>query len=199
MINFLNISKDAPHKKFVEYYKLAESAKQNLIEAASISSFSTSKNEVSARYVNLKYIKENEWIFFSNYESPKSIDFLEHNKIAVSFLWDSINVQIRMKANIFKSSNEISDNHYRNRSLEKNILAHSSNQSNQISSYDKVLEKYNLLKSDIKKIEKRPTNWGGFSFIPYYFEFWKGHKNRLNIRESFSFENKKWIKKFLEP
>ena len=88
---------------------------------------------------------------------------------------------------------------YREASLEKNILAHSSNQSNQISSYDKVLEKYNLLKSDIKKIEKRPTNWGGFSFIPYYFEFWKGHKNRLNIRESFSFENKKWIKKFLEP
>ena len=125
MINFLNISKDAPY---------------NLIEAASVSSFSTSKNEVSSRYVNLKYIKENEWIFFSNYDSPKSLDFQEHSKIAVNLFWDSINVQIRIKASIFKTSKEISDKHYKNRSLEKNILAHSSNQSNEIRSYDKVLE-----------------------------------------------------------
>ena len=199
MINFLNISNDAPYKKFVEYYMLAKSAKQNLIEAVSVSSFSTSKNEVSARYVNLKYIKENEWIFFSNYDSPKSLDFQEHSKIAVNFFWDSINVQTRIKANIFKTSKEISDKHYKNRSLEKNILAHSSNQSNEISSYDKVLERYDSLKSDLKKVKIRPNNWGGFSFIPYYFEFWEGHEVRLNKRESFSLKNEKWVRKFLEP
>ena len=28
----------------------------------------------------------------------------------------------------------------------------------------------------------RPSNWGGYSFKPYYFEFWEGHKSRLNKR-----------------
>ena len=31
----------------------------------------------------------------------------------------------------------------------------------------------------------RPDFWGGFSFVPYYFEFWQGHKNRLNKRHVF--------------
>ncbi|MDB9816017.1 pyridoxamine 5'-phosphate oxidase, partial [Gammaproteobacteria bacterium] len=41
--------------------------------------------------------------------------------------------------------------------------------------------------------------WGGFSFEPYYFEFWTGQKFRLNKRESFQLESNKWQKKILQP
>ena len=40
-------------------------------------------------------------LFFFNYSSPKSKDFFEsHNQITALIYWNSINVQIRMKAKI---------------------------------------------------------------------------------------------------
>tara|TARA_B100000965_G_C19588356_1_gene756857 strand:- start:1126 stop:1725 length:600 start_codon:yes stop_codon:yes gene_type:complete len=199
MINFIDLSKDLPHQKFKEFYDLAKKRGQNIIEAISISSFSTKKNEVNARYVNLKYIKDDEWIFFSSYESPKSIEFKEHDQICATFFWDVTNTQIRIKGKIKKTSQEFSDYHYLNRNIKKNVLAHSSNQSQVISSYEDVVKKYNRMKANKKILKFRPKNWGGFSFIPYYFEFWEGDEHRLNKRECFYLDNKKWKNYFLEP
>ena len=56
MIKFDNILKDAPYKKFEEYYKLAESAGQSSIEAVAISSFSIG-NFFSIISFPPKYIK----------------------------------------------------------------------------------------------------------------------------------------------
>ena len=44
-----------------------------------------------------------------------------------------------------------------------------------------------------------PDYWGGFKFKPYYFEFWEGHKSRLNKREIFKLDNNDWTKYFLQP
>ena len=54
-------------------------------------------------------------------------------------------------------------------------------QSEVISSYEAVLKNYDetFKKSDLTLC---PEYWGGFSFIPYYFEFWEGHESRLNKR-----------------
>ena len=75
MINFIDTSQEKPYKEFIKYYDLARKNNQNIIEAMSISSYSKENCEVNSRYVNLKYIKGKEWIFFSNYNSPKSNEF----------------------------------------------------------------------------------------------------------------------------
>ena len=87
-----------------------------------------------------------------------------------------------MKAKIKKTSNEFNQKYFFDRSEEKNALAISSNQSKQIDSYNQVKENYNKsLKTD--DLKKCPEYWGGYSFTPYYFEFWEGHESRLNKRE----------------
>ena len=68
--------------------------KQKNIEAISISSYS-SKQEVNSRYVNLKFVNNNEFIFFSNYKSPKSIEFDSHKQITALIYWCNTNTQIR--------------------------------------------------------------------------------------------------------
>ena len=87
-----------------------------------ISSFNHITEEVQSRYVNLKYINNNEWIFFSNYESPKSIDFESHPQISALFYWQNIDVQIRMKASISKTDSNFSDLHFKNRDRKKMLL-----------------------------------------------------------------------------
>jgi pyridoxamine 5'-phosphate oxidase len=198
MIKMNNICNESPYLFFKDKYDKSLQANQHNIDAICISSFSKKNNEVNSRYVNLKFISDKEFIFFSNYESPKSLEFKEHSQISALIFWSNINVQIRMKAKIKKTSNEFNQKYFFERSKEKNALALSSDQSNSVDSYNQVLENYNeSLKND--DLKKCPKYWGGFSFIPYYFEFWKGHESRLNKREVFDKINGVWKHSFLQP
>ena len=198
MIQFNNLNQGVPYQLFKEKYDEASAANQKAIEAISISSFNKKINEVDSRYVNLKFLLDDKFIFFSNYESSKSSAVSSFNQIAALVYWSSINVQIRIKAIIQKTPIEFNQKYFFDRSEEKNALAISSNQSKPIDSYNKVKENYNKsLKNDDLKI--CPEYWGGFSFIPYYFEFWEGHESRINKREVFEKIDGVWKQSFLQP
>ena len=198
MIEINNLNQEDPYLIFKEKYEQALNAGQKAIEAISISSFNMEMVEVDSRYVNLKYINKDEFIFFSNYNSPKASAFNSHDQIAALLYWSRTNVQIRMKAKINKTSKEFNQKYFSDRSAEKNALAISSNQSKQIYSYSQVIENYNRsLKSD--DLKKCPEYWGGFSFIQYYFEFWEGHESRINKREIFNKIDGIWKHSFIQP
>ena len=102
MIKLLNNSNEKPYKIFIKKYEEAILLNQKNIEAICISSFSKNLNEVNSRFVNLKMLDNKKFIFFSNYNSPKSREFNEHNQITALFFWNSTNIQIRMKGFIEK-------------------------------------------------------------------------------------------------
>jgi pyridoxamine 5'-phosphate oxidase len=198
MIKFNNLNQDIPYLLFKSKYDEALSLGQIGIEAISISTYESKTNEVDSRFVNLKFITNDEFIFFSNYDSPKASAFNSHDQIAILVYWSSINVQIRMKAKIKKTLNKYNQKYFFDRSEEKNALAISSNQSKRIASYSQVKENYNKsLKND--DLKKCPEFWGGYSFTPYYFEFWEGHESRLNKREVYEKSNDSWKHFFLQP
>ena len=79
-----------------------------------------------------------------------------------------------------------------------NLLAISSYQSKKIRSYDDVITNF----INAKKTQDStlcPSYWGGFSFTPYSFEFWEGHKSRINKRYAFNKTNNKWNWFILQP
>ena len=198
MIKFVNNNLDAPYVKFKEEYERAVSANQKIVEAITISSYSKLDNLVDSRYVNLKIVDNKEFIFFSNYNSPKSTQFESHDQISALIFWNTTNVQIRMKANIKKTPVDFNNKYFATRSKDKNALAISSKQSQKIDSYDSVMQIYNDTKKDAD-LEKCPDYWGGFVFRPYYFEFWEGHDSRLNRRMVFELNNNQWDNFFLQP
>ena len=179
MIKFLNPSVEKPYNHFQSLYQEAQENNQKGIEAISVSSYNQAKKEVEARYVNLKYIANDEWIFFSNYLSPKANQFEMHDQVSVLIYRASINTQIRMKARIFKTSPEFSDKHFNRRTKEKNALAISSRQSKAINSFEEVEKNFHDTLTIMTAETLRPDFWGGYSFVPYYFEFWQGHKLSL--------------------
>jgi len=198
MIELTNISKEEPYLVFKSFFDKSLKENQKNAEAFCIASHSSHSKEVDARFVNLKFINGKEFIFFSNYNSPKSKDFSACDQITAVTYWSSINVQIRMKAKIKKTSNEYNQKYFYDRSEEKNALAISSNQSKPIDSYNQVKQNYNKsLKND--DLKKCPGYWGGFSFTPYYFEFWEGHESRINKREIFEKIDGVWEQSFLQP
>ena len=138
MIKFIDLCKEKPYLLFNEKYEEAMKIGQTDIQGIAISSFNQITQEVDSRFVNLKFIKDDEFIFFSNYDSPKASAFKSYNQIAALIYWPSINTQIRMKAKIKKTSNEYNQKYFYDRSEEKNALAISSYQSKPIESYSQV-------------------------------------------------------------
>jgi len=198
MIVFRNHSQEIPFKKLKSFYDEAVLKKQKIVEAISVSSYCPKEKEVFSRYVNLKYVDSNKLIFFSNYNSPKAKQFELHKQVSLSIFWNVTNVQIRMRGIIDKTSSEFNEVYFAARSQEKNALAISSDQSKKINSYDDVVQKYqNTLKS--KDLKSCPSYWGGFSFEPYYIEFWQGHESRINKRLAYEKISDVWNEYFLEP
>ena len=198
MLKLQKISQEVPYLLFKSLFQKAKKYSDPLIDVIAISSYDKNLNEVNTRFVNLKYIINDEWVFFSNYQSDKAKQFKDNNNIAATMYWKSIDVQIRIKAKIFKSSKSLSDMHFNGREKGKNALAISSSQSRPITSYEEVKKNYaNTLNNEI--ILTRPNYWGGYSFFPYSFEFWTGHHSRVNKRELFELKSNKWKKSILQP
>ena len=198
MIKFTSLSHETPYLVFKQKYDNAISANQKNIEAVSISSYSTKLKEVNSRFVNLKFIYNSDFIFFSNYDSPKSKEFMDHNQITALIYWNTINTQIRIKATIKKTSLEFNKKYFLNRSEKKNALAISSNQSEPIDSFEKIVKNYSK-SLELDNLKDCPDYWGGYSFNPYYFEFWEGHESRLNKRDSYQLNNGEWHQSILQP
>ena len=198
MIIFKNLNINEPYQKFKFFYDQALERKQHVIQAICISSFSNKANEVDSRFVNLKFIDDTNFIFFSNYDSPKSHQFESHNQISAVIYWPSVNIQIRIKAKIKRASRKYNNEYFKLRSKEKNALAISSRQSQPIESYDLILDNYNkVLKSNNTLI--CPEYWGGYIFTPHEFEFWEGHESRLNKREVYKKSDDSWNHLILQP
>ncbi len=192
------LNQSEPYKLFERKFNEALDSDQKNINAIAISSLSKEKMEVDSRFVNLKYIVNDEWFFFTNYNSPKAKEFEEHNQISALLYWNKIDTQIRIKAKIKKADTSFSDNHFSSRSKGKNALAICSDQSKNLISYEDLRNdfKNTLSNSDVYK---RPEYWGGFSFEPYSFEFWEGEENRLNRRTLYKKVDREWNRSFLQP
>ena len=198
MIRFENLSKKKPYILFKKKYDEAIAMDQDMVEAISISSFSKELDIVDSRYVNLKIVDNEDFIFFSNYQSPKAKQFESHNQISALIYWSKTNIQIRMRAKIMKTSINFNEQYFLSRDSEKNALAISSNQSSEIESYNAVESKYmhTLKSADLKKC---PDYWGGYIFTPYFFEFWQGHEKRINKRICYKLIDQNWTEYFVEP
>ena len=198
MIEFKNLNQEIPYLLFKEKYDEALNAGQRNIEAISIASFNKEKKEVDSRFVNLKIVDNDSFVFFSNYNSPKSIAFKSHNQVSINIYWPIINLQIRMKAKISKKERSYNQAYFLKRSAEKNALAISSDQSQSISSYDLVVKNYNEVKKDMD-LKECPEYWGGFVFKPYEIEFWEGNSFRLNKRNMYKLVDNTWHHNILQP
>lgn len=198
MITFKDLNPAEPYQKLKHFYDLAFTSQQEIVEAICISSLSKESNEVDSRFVNLKYVIDTSFIFFSNYQSPKALQFMSHNQVSAVIFWPKINVQIRMKATIKKTLKSFSDKHFKNRQESKNALAISSDQSQPIESYKLVESKFSsVLEKNNNTV--RPSYWGGYEFTPYYFEFWEGQENRVNRRQVYTLDKDVWNKYFIQP
>ena len=191
---------DNPIDFFVKWFKEAENSDQ-IIEPNAMTISTVDENSFpSSRVVLLKQIKERSLIFFTNYNSNKGKSLDKNENICASFYWPPLERQVIIKGNAKKISSVESEDYFNSRPFESQAAAIISNQSEDIDSYESLLEKYNSFIEQNKNTKlKRPNNWGGIEIFINQIEFWQGRKNRLHNRVLCNFQKDTWEYKLLSP
>jgi len=135
-----------------------------------------------SRVVLLKEFDEHGLVFFTNYESNKGHQLAKNNRVAVLFLWETLERQVRITGKAFKVSAEVSVDYFNSRPLDSRIGAYASPQSRVITSKEFLEKQFEAIKLQYGENVPKPELWGGYCIQPDTIEFWQGRPNRLHDR-----------------
>jgi pyridoxamine 5'-phosphate oxidase len=189
----LNIPHD-PFVLFQEWFQIALNA--NVHESNAMVLSTSIDNKPSSRVVLLKEIKDDSFVFFTNYNSRKGQSIDINPNVSLCFFWKELERQVRIEGLAQKISEERSSEYFYSRPEQSQIGAIISPQSTKIVS--RVALENTFENFDVKNILK-PINWGGYAVKPTMIEFWQGGKYRLHDRICYELENNIWNTYRLAP
>jgi len=191
---------DNPFELFKIWMSEAEKKEINDPNALSLATTNSSK-EPSVRMILLKGLSSKGFIFYTNLNSPKSLDIKNNPKAAMCFHWKSLQRQVRVSGNITQVSNEDADLYFKSRPYESRIGAWASNQSEVMSDRKELIKKIDDFRKQYKdsKNVPRPKHWSGWCLSPSYIEFWLGDEYRIHERLRYKKISNVWKKEILYP
>ena len=154
---------------------------------------------IRQRFVLLKGVSEDGFVFFTNYNSDKAAALVQNDRSSMLFPWNELDRQVSVSGKVEKIAESESDAYFAARPRASQIAAWTSQQSQPIASrgaleaqYQATLERFDG--SDVP----RPPHWGGFRLVPERIEFWQGGEDRLHDRFVYQYTNG-WNRSRLQP
>ena len=132
---------DDPLELFKIWMSEAEKNEINDPNALSLATVS-STNEPSVRMILLKGISKKGFVFYTNLNSPKSVDLKKNPKAAMCFHWKSLQRQIRISGNVIQVSEQEANDYFNSRSYDSRIGAWASDQSDVMKERTELLKKF---------------------------------------------------------
>lgn len=173
---------------------------EGVMEANAMILSTLSEKGVSSRTVLLKDLRDDAFIFYTNYNSQKSLEIDGDSRCSLLFPWYSLERQVIITGSARKVSKSESEEYFFSRPVSSQIGAWASDQSSEIESRQEL---DNKLKSLEQRFENEPItmpdHWGGFEVNSVEIEFWQGRENRLHDRIVYRLEGNKWVVKRLQP
>jgi pyridoxamine 5'-phosphate oxidase len=154
----------------------------------------------SLRMVLLRHADDRGFVFHTDYGSRKAGELLANAAAALLFHWDPLERQIRIEGSVEKISDGESDEYFASRPRDRQIAAHSSEQSRPIGSRADLDDKVAAVTAAYEgRPVPRPQSWGGFRVRPEIYEFWQGHDDRLHDRVRYTRDGDGWSIERLQP
>ena len=154
----------------------------------------------SGRNVLLKEVREDGFVFFTNYESRKAKDIENNEKVSLTFSWNELRRQVSIEGIAEKIPEIESDEYWAMRPHETKIGSLVSNQSSRIPSREELDTAFETQELKWRGGEvPRPHHWGGYKVFPKFIEFWQGRQNRLHDRIGYELTVQGWIFTRLSP
>jgi pyridoxamine 5'-phosphate oxidase len=156
---------------------------------------------LSSRVVLLRSFDARGFVFYTNYNSRKSLDMERDPRAALCFFWAPHERQVRVEGRVERISAEDSDAYFNSRPRESRIGAWASDQSRSVESREVMEERYHRWVQRFGDGEvPRPLHWGGYRVVPVRMEFWQGRASRMHDRLAYERMNDGgWEQMRLQP
>lgn len=193
---FLN--KD-PLASFLSWYEDARKVEQNP-EAMTLSTVDELKKRPDSRTVLFKGMSADKLTFYTNYKSSKARELEVNNEASLLFYWHVSKRQVKIHGKVSKMSEADSRLYFSSRDRVSQLASYISDQSSPITDKAALLKKLEeaRIKFDGKEIPL-PSQWGGFLFEPYEFEFFVYGDYRINDRFLYKLTDTNWSITRLQP
>lgn len=182
---------ETPFDLFSKWYKEAFETGQ-LEPNAFVLSTVDNQNKPSSRILYLKALSDDNFVFFTNYNSHKGTDIEQNNNASMLFFWPGKERQIRIEGEVVKIKEEESDAYFESRPRSSQIGAWASNQSQLLAERDDLENRVKEFAEKFPNEVPRPPHWGGYMLKPRLIEFWQGRRSRLHDRIVFELEKGTW-------
>lgn len=188
-----------PLDSFSSWYGDAKKVEQNA-DAMTLSTMDLKNNRPDSRTVLFKGIKDGCCTFYTNYMSSKASELESNNEACLLFYWHVSKRQVRIQGRVRKMSQADSEKYFHSRDRQSQLASMISNQSSPIADKDALLKKLTEATEQYEGTTiPYPTNWGGYLFEPYEFEFFVYGDYRINDRFLFKKQNNDWSVTRLQP
>jgi pyridoxamine 5'-phosphate oxidase len=182
-----------PFVKFTEWFAEAKACKDIADATAMAVATASKKGAPSVRMVLLKENDASGFVFYTNFESRKSMELKENPQAALCLYWDAIGKQVRVEGRVEQVSDVEADAYFAGRPRESQIGAWASKQSHPLASPEELQKKIaELEKKYAGSNVPRPPFWSGWRIIPERIEFWRSKPARLHDREVFTRAGTMW-------
>ena len=191
--------KNSPMDQFQHWF---EEYKQLGVKDYNAMAISTVNGDIpESRIVLLKEIRDNGYVFYSNYGSTKGIALESNPNISALFFWREQERQVRISGKVVKINEKESKSYFETRPYLSKIGAAASNQSRPIGSRKELEDKFDSFISKYPEGSDvpMPSEWGGYLIIPNRYEFWQGREGRLHDRLVFVLQDDRWNIQRIQP
>lgn len=187
-----------PIARFRHLYRAAERARIHLPDAMALAT--ASRGRPSVRFVLLKGVSDDGFVFFTDARSRKGRDLRTNPRGALAFYWDPIGKQVRIEGRVREVTQAAADAYWESRPRESRLAARASRQDDEIKSHAALLARWRRLAREFRgRPIPRPSNWTGFRVVPDTIEFWTRRAHRLHEREQFVRTRRGWRRHLLQP
>ncbi len=189
-----------PVEQFRLWFHEAVEAEIDDVNAMTLST-SDENAKPHSRIVLLKGLEENQFVFFTNYDSHKGKELSQNPHVSLVFYWKELQRQVRIEGMAEKIRAAESTLYYHSRPKESQIGAWASAQSEVLSGREELEARFKTLQEKYQDTEvPKPPHWGGYTVKPTLIEFWQGRSSRLHDRLCYSLQlGGQWEMKRLNP
>lgn len=190
---------DDPHEQFRVWLQEAVAAGQLEANAAALGT-ADAHGRVGVRMVLLKEVRDDGFVFYTNFQSRKGRDLAENPHASLCFWWDRLERQVRIDGRARKLPRADAAAYFAQRPYPSQLAAWASYQSQPI-------EGRGVLETRFEELAERyprgavpvPDYWGGYLIEPDEIEFWQGRAGRLHDRFRFRRARGAWDVERLSP
>lgn len=154
----------------------------------------------TGRFVDLKSVSEDGFVFCTYLDSAKGKHIARNAKASMTIWWDHLGYQIRVVGTAQAITANEADSFWQTRSRSAQLTTTAFEQSEALDSEDELAKR--LQETAVKlagQAVPRPDNWGGYCIKPVSIEFLTFRESRLHLRELFKCGSNGWVKQLLQP